>query len=68
MNLFKPIRTLESVLRELIAGLEDGSIVLSKEKEASQPGNQNGVLREQAEQLRPHTTPTSPQPGRLSES
>jgi hypothetical protein len=31
MNLFKPRRTFESVVRELIAGLEEGTIVLNKE-------------------------------------
>jgi hypothetical protein len=65
MNLFKPKRTFESVVGELIAGLEDGSIVLGKEKEKSRLENQSGALRGQAEQLPPHSTP---QPGRLSQS
>lgn len=39
MNPFKPRRTFESVVRELVSGLEDGSIVLSKEADALQPQN-----------------------------
>ncbi len=68
MNLFKPKRTFESVVRELIAGLEDGSIVLRNEKSGSQPENQNGALPEEADQTHPHPTPTTPQPGGLSQS
>lgn len=35
MNLIKPRRTFESVVRELIAGLEEGTIVLNKEADGS---------------------------------
>jgi len=66
MNPFKPRRTFESVVRELIAGLEDGTIVLSKEAGASQPEKQNHALREQAEQVNPHTAPAAPRPGEPS--
>lgn len=34
MNLIKPRRTFESVVRELVAGLEEGTIVLNKEVDA----------------------------------
>lgn len=37
MNLFKPKRTFESVVQELIAGLEKGTIVLSKDTDGSKP-------------------------------
>lgn len=67
MNLFKPRRTLESVVRELIAGLEDGSIVLGKEEKASQTESQNGALPEQTQLIRPHTTPTTQHPGGSSQ-
>jgi hypothetical protein len=67
MNLFKPKRTLESVVRELIAGLEDGSIVLGKEEKTSQTENQNGALPDQAQQIRPHTAPKTPHPGGSSQ-
>jgi hypothetical protein len=63
MNLFKPRRTFESVMRELIAGLEDGSIVLSKEDETSQSEKQNGAIQEQAKQVLPQSAPAVPQPG-----
>jgi POT family proton-dependent oligopeptide transporter len=49
MNFFKPKRSFESVVRELADGLEDGSIVLSKEVKASQPEKQNGAVQERAE-------------------
>lgn len=40
MNLFKPRRTFESVVRELVTGLEDGSIALSKESATPPSKNQ----------------------------
>jgi hypothetical protein len=63
MNPFKPKRTFESVVRELIAGLEDGTIVLSNESAAPQPEKQNGSLCDQAEQVIPHTAPATSRPG-----
>ena len=40
MNLFKPKRTFESVVRELVAGLDEGTIVLNKEADAPKPKQQ----------------------------
>ena len=37
---FKPTRTFEAVVRELVAGLEDGTIVLSEEANKAQPEKQ----------------------------
>jgi hypothetical protein len=67
MNPFKPRRTFESVVRELVAGLEDGSIVLSKEDGAPQTAKQPGTSREQLEQVNPHTAPATQRPGEPSQ-
>jgi hypothetical protein len=63
MNPFKPKRPFESVVRELIAGLEDGTIVLGKEAVAPQPEKQKDTLPEQVEQVSPRTAPATPRPG-----
>jgi hypothetical protein len=63
MDPFKPKRTFESVVRELVAGLEDGTIALSKEVAAPQPEKLTGTLREQ---ISPHTAPGSPPPSEPS--
>lgn len=42
MNLIKPKRTFESVVRELIAGLEEGTIVLNREADA--PGSKKHAI------------------------
>lgn len=44
MNPFKPRRTFESVVRELVAGLEDGTIVLSKEAVAPPPRQRTSAI------------------------
>lgn len=44
MNPFKPKRTFESVVRELVAGLEDGTIILNKEAGAPQSEKQTGAI------------------------
>lgn len=50
MNPFKPKRTFESVVRELVAGLEQGSIVLSEE-DASRPVKVDDIRGETARQV-----------------
>jgi hypothetical protein len=63
MSPFKLRHTFESVVCELVAGLEDGTIVLSKEAAAPQPEKLTGTLREQ---VSPHSAPASPRPGEPS--
>lgn len=51
MNPFKPKHTFESVVRELVAGLEDGSIVLSEEDSVSRPVKADDITGETARQV-----------------
>jgi len=51
MNPFKPRCTFESVVRELVAGLEDGSIVLHEEDAASPPAKADDLTGETARQV-----------------
>ena len=51
MNPFKPKRTFESVVRELVAGLEDGSIILSEEDAVSRPVKVDDINGETARQV-----------------
>lgn len=51
MNPFKPKHTFESVVRELVAGLEDGSIVLNEEDAASPLAKADDLTGETARQV-----------------
>lgn len=51
MNPFKPKRTLESVVRELVAGLEDGSIALRNEDATSRLAQTDNITGETAQQV-----------------
>ncbi len=51
MNPFKPKRTFESVVQELVAGLEEGSIVLRKEETTSRPAQTDDITGETARQV-----------------
>ncbi len=44
MNPFKPRRTFESVVRELVAGLEDGAIVLGKDAGTPPPEKRTDAI------------------------